>query len=174
MKVFINIPRDYFFDLHDNVCNQKYNKTLPYSFHLEMVEAQAVLFERHIPCDNPYNSDIWIGIYGHDSIEDARLTYKDIVERFGDAAKSIYSTSFIKAPTITDVIMWLYEKHGIWICVYTMDKWLPNGNDREQLFDYGIKQMKRGLIDISKKPEEFNSPKEAYEAAIEYVLNNLI
>lgn len=75
------------------------------------------------------------------------------------------------APTIAEVVMWLYEKHGIWITVYTMDKWLPNGNDREQLFDYSLKQMKLGLIDIPKKPEEFSSPAEAYEVAIEYCLN---
>ena len=89
MKVLKNSPREYFFDLHDNVCNQKYNKTLPYSFHLEMVEAQAYLFKHHIYSDEPYNSDIWNGIYGHDSIEDARLTYNDIVERFGDAVAEI-------------------------------------------------------------------------------------
>ena len=80
----------------------------------------------------------------------------------------------ISAPTIAEVVMWLYEKHGIWISVYTMDKWLPNGNDKEQLFDYSLKQMKRGLIDIPKKPEEFNSPREAYEVAISYTLKNLI
>lgn len=77
-------------------------------------------------------------------------------------------------PTIAQVIMWLCEKYKIWITVYTMDKWMPNGNDREQLFDYGIKQMKLGLIDIPKKPEEFNSPTEAYIAAISNILNNLI
>lgn len=74
-------------------------------------------------------------------------------------------------PTIAEVVMWLYEQHGIWVTVYTMDKWLPNGNDREQLFDYSIKQMKLGLIDVPKKPEEFDSPTEAYEAAIKCSLN---
>ena len=81
---------------------------------------------------------------------------------------------FYAAPTIAEVVMWIYKKHGIWISVYTMDKWLPNGNDREQLFDYSIKQMKLGLIDIPKKPEEFNSPEEAYEAAIKHCLTKLI
>lgn len=81
---------------------------------------------------------------------------------------------YTSAPTIAEVIMWLYEKYGIWISVYTMDKWLPNGNDREQMFDYSVKQMKLGLIDIPKKPEEFSSPTEAYESAIKYALLNLI
>ena len=89
--------------------------------------------------------------------------------------KNYNTSSFVKsAPTIAEVVMWLYEKHGIWITVYTMDKWSANGNDREQLFDYSLKQMKLGLIDIPKKPEEFNSPTEAYEKAIKYALNNLV
>ena len=88
--------------------------------------------------------------------------------------KNDYAKGTVTAPTIAEVVMWAFEKHGIWISVFTMDKWLPNGNDREQLFDYGIKQMKLGLINIPKKFEEFNSPTEAYAAAIEYTLNNLI
>jgi len=85
-----------------------------------------------------------------------------------------YSKSWsVAAPSISEVVMWLYKKHGIWISVYIMDKWLPNGNDREQLFDYSLKQMKLGLIDIPKKPEEFNSPTEAYEAAIKYSLDKI-
>ena len=78
------------------------------------------------------------------------------------------------APTIAEVVMWLYEKHRIWISVFTMDKWIPNGNNKTQIFDYTIKQMKIGLIDIHKKFEEFNSPIEAYTEAIKYTLNHLI
>jgi hypothetical protein len=80
----------------------------------------------------------------------------------------------ISRPEQWQVVEWLRVKHGIWISVYTMDKWLSNDNDRVQIFDYSIKQMKRGLIDISKKLEEFDSPKEAYSAAFDYILNNLI
>lgn len=81
----------WFCDLHDNQCNQKYNKTLPYSFHLEMVAAQAQKFEKYIPVDNPYHDAVWVGIWGHDSIEDARLTYNDIKDLWGEhAAEIIY------------------------------------------------------------------------------------
>ena len=86
---------------------------------------------------------------------------------------SLIHESVVSAPTIAEVVMWLYEKCGIWISVYTMETW-PNGNERKQLFDYSLKQMRFGLIDISKKPEEFNSPTEAYSQAIEYTLKNLI
>ena len=71
------------------------------------------------------------------------------------------------APTISEVVMWLYEKHGIWIVVqldlvgrwyydtYTIQDNIPNHN-------------------TTKKVERFNSPTEAYEAAIKYVLEKLI
>ena len=54
-----------------------------------MVAAQARKFEKYIPVDNPYHSAVWIGIWGHDSIEDARLTYNDIKERFSEEAAEI-------------------------------------------------------------------------------------
>ena len=87
---------------------------------------------------------------------------------------TLNSTSVIFAPTIAEVVMWLYEKHNLWISVFTIDKWLPNGNDRLQIFDYTIKQMKNGLIDIPKKLEEFDSIKETYQEAIKHCLNHLI
>jgi (p)ppGpp synthase/HD superfamily hydrolase len=81
--------KEYFCNLHDVTCNQKYNKTLPYSFHLEMVAAQARKFEHLIPVDDPYNSAVWIAIWGHDSLEDARLNYSEIKEMWGEIAADI-------------------------------------------------------------------------------------
>jgi (p)ppGpp synthase/HD superfamily hydrolase len=64
---------------------------LPYSFHLNAVAAQAKLFKHHIPDFDPINTAIWTAIYGHDSIEDARLTYNDIKAKYGkEAAEMIY------------------------------------------------------------------------------------
>lgn len=79
----------FFIELHDVKCNQKYNGNLPYSFHLEMVANQAEKFAHHIPSDEPYNNAVWVGIWGHDSIEDARLTYNDIKARYGELAADI-------------------------------------------------------------------------------------
>ena len=69
------------------------------------------------------------------------------------------------APTIVEVIMWLYEKHGIWVTVnpnHSFKYWSVNlvtdKNANDNLHDATI----------------FDSPTEAYEAAIEYILNNLI
>lgn len=65
------------------------------------------------------------------------------------------------APTIAEVVMWIYEEHGIWISVlpsYTWTYQLYNRVGNQKIFNDGL----------------FNSPKEAYEAAIKYTLNNLI
>lgn len=98
--------KSYFTNLHDVECNQKYNGNLPYSFHLEMVAKQAEKYQHHIPSDNPYYNAVWTGIWGHDSIEDARLTYNDVKEKFGEIAADIVylCTEFEKVKTTT-----LYE-----------------------------------------------------------------
>lgn len=78
--------KDYFYHRHDVEVNQKYNKTLPYSFHLDMVEKQGIKFKHLIDSSN---EAIWIGIYGHDSIEDARMTYNDLIVLCGTEAAEI-------------------------------------------------------------------------------------
>lgn len=65
-------------------------------------------------------------------------------------------------PNISQVIMWLYKKHKIWISVY---------------------QHKDHAADVNDKPtfrtnfthsEDFNSPTEAYEVSILRILKYLI
>ena len=75
------------------------------------------------------------------------------------------------APTIAEVVMWLYEEHGIWIEVQHC------GTFNE----FGFKISKLNKKNVKKEPhyihpfgKGFNSPTEAYEAAIEYTLNNLL
>ena len=71
----------------------------------------------------------------------------------------------ISAPTIADVVMWLYEKHGIWI--YTVrDYDIPK-------FNYAIQQPNVYSV-LTHTHNDFNSPTEAYENAIEYTLKNLM
>lgn len=72
---------------HDVVCNQKYNKTLPYSFHLDLVTGNAEVFYEYIS----WHGEDWVSqptfdvkmakcvAMGHDLIEDARLTYNDVL-----------------------------------------------------------------------------------------------
>lgn len=70
--------------------------------------------------------------------------------------------------TISEVVMWLYEKHGIWI---SSEPFIKNDNSVVNIY----KIFKEGIIDtISRGSMGYNSPTEAYEVAIQYTLNNLI
>ena len=66
------------------------------------------------------------------------------------------------APTIAEVVMWLYEKHSIWIYIKQGYKWEwyieTVANHPELKYNDGLE----------------DSPTEAYEAAIEYTLKNLL
>jgi hypothetical protein len=66
------------------------------------------------------------------------------------------------APTIAEAMMWLYEKHGIWINVYEYKDHAADVND-SYVFRTSHTKLK-----------EFNSPTEAYQEAIEYTLKHLI
>ena len=77
----------------------------------------------------------------------------------GDGAKCT-------APTIAEVVMWLYEKYGIWISVDMVFE------EHQIGFWYCIRESKED--DFAFQSEEYKTSTEAYEAAIEYTLNNLI
>ena len=64
--------------LHQNV-NQTYGDDLPYGFHLDMV-AEGIQTYGHLVC--VCEDDVlplFFGGYYHDSIEDARMTYNDVM-----------------------------------------------------------------------------------------------
>lgn len=69
------------------------------------------------------------------------------------------------APTITEIVMWLYEKHGIWIVAW-------KNPDNPSQFYFEIDSPVKRIGDLSLGL--FNSPTEAYENAIEHTLKNLI
>ena len=68
----------------------------------------------------------------------------------------------IAAPTIAEVCMWLYEKYNIWVNVYLYKDHVADVND-----DYMFRSNYT-------KIREYNTPEQAYEAAFEHVLNNMI
>lgn len=85
----------------------------------------------------------------------------------------------VLAPTIADVVMWLYEKHGIWVQVTVNTIWV--GRNKEPQAKYNSETVSknrnlkvRSLITTKVSMEPFDSPTEAYEAAILHCLNNLI
>ena len=72
---------------------------------------------------------------------------------------------FVSAPTIAEVLMWLYEKHGVWItvCVIGVDG-----------FGYWLHDKGRKRLNPDNQGGYWLSPTEAYKAAIEYCLTKLI
>jgi len=65
-------------ELHRSV-NQTYGKGLPYSYHLDKV-ADAVARYGYLVCTNDDDVlPLMFGAFYHDSIEDARLTYNDVM-----------------------------------------------------------------------------------------------
>lgn len=78
------------------------------------------------------------------------------------------SSRYYIAPTIADVVMWLYEKHGIWIDVSLNQFSKPK--DLQWMYSIVFTED----CTYSHSPKSYISPTEAYEAAIEYVLTKLI
>lgn len=71
-----------------------------------------------------------------------------------------YTDNYIEAPTIADVVMWLYEKHKIWISVGVVPF------EKYYMFEYAISKLDGHIH----QDGVFDTPTEAYEAAITYVL----
>lgn len=94
MRYTVTKYREYFTNLHDVEVNQKYAKKLPYSFHLEMVASQAYKFRELIPIEDDEDelfNIILVSCWAHDSIEDARKTYNDILDYCGkEVAEIVY------------------------------------------------------------------------------------
>ena len=74
-----------------------------------------------------------------------------------------YSNSYA-APTIFEVVMWIYKKHEFWCYTYTNGKiWHPC-----------IQHKFGDMAVLSGKIGNYNSPEESFEAAIKYCLTELI
>lgn len=94
--------------------------------------------------------------------------------RCGEHA-ALNSESVYSAPTIAEVVVWLYKKHGIYIHIS------PHGEEEDLFVDckwwFSIYKDKLfnliGGSKVTEGIEDFDSPTETYEAAIEYTLNNL-
>ena len=71
-------------------CNHIYGDYLPYEFHLRMVVHVYERYKHHVEDISKY--DVMLACYGHDLIEDARVTYNDIKSVLGhDVAELIYA-----------------------------------------------------------------------------------
>lgn len=106
--------------------------------------------------------------------------YKETVKSYNENGKLITVSLTIRkykpeevyypAPNIFDVIMWIYEKHNIWILVEHYN------NDEPKYIYWGYTITKNNDADFLEMDNQYfwETPTEAYSAAIEYTLNNLI
>lgn len=74
------------------------------------------------------------------------------------------------APNIANVVMWLYEKHGIWMFTDRTNNWFwtIQKSTGENIHQEDLPITEKFIC------HGFNSPTEAYEAAIKHTLDNLI
>lgn len=84
----------------------------------------------------------------------------DNLQNFG---RYIVSHMVYNAPTISEVIMWLYDKHGIWV-------WVSMELGYTNTFCWQL----TGEHTSSNYKAFFKTPTDAYVDAITYTLNNLI
>jgi hypothetical protein len=112
------------------------------------------------------------GNYLHEGFEDSYWGDNRIVNWNKDVVGIKPFEGFLSAPTISEVVMWLYEKKSLWILA------LPTVTGH---FAYKIVDVQLDPKNPIERPpykdvsaNDYNSPTEAYEAAIEYCLTNLI
>jgi hypothetical protein len=101
-------------------------------------------------------------------------TYENFNLEFSERQKFINKNGIdeleeFSAPTIANVVMWLYEKHDTWI--YSKRTWeIINDKDIDK-FSPSINFNDTGFLeDIG----YYDTPSEAYEAAIERILNEFL
>lgn len=68
---------------HANV-NQTYGGNLPYGVHLDMVADAVLCYADYLPVKDMDALPVYFGAYFHDSMEDARLTYHDVLREAQD------------------------------------------------------------------------------------------
>ena len=81
------------------------------------------------------------------------------------------------APTVAEVVMWLYEKHGIWIsveCDVYGKLWYAKFTVASKSLWENEDKRHEVLTSFRKFYNEHDTPTKAYEAAIKHTLNNLI
>ncbi|MCF0196626.1 MAG: hypothetical protein HUK03_05255 [Bacteroidaceae bacterium] len=71
--------RESAWQLHASV-GQTYDNTHPYGYHLSMVADAAVRFGHVVMADESDELPVVFAAYYHDSIEDARLSYNDVLK----------------------------------------------------------------------------------------------
>ena len=102
---------------------------------------------------------------GYDN-ESSHFYNKEGMGRYDRDYPSIYNTKgdyYCDMPTVSDTVMWIYSKHGIWI-------WVSMELGYTNTFCWQL----TGEHTSSNYKAFFKTPTEAYVDAISYTLNNLL
>ncbi len=88
----------------------------------------------------------------------------------GDTPMHKMLIGYTSAPEQWQVVEWLRVNHGIWVSVNIAidDKWYF------ELYNLKDKRNAEIIIEDENVTDFHNSPQEAYSAAFDYILNNLI
>ena len=115
----------------------------------------------------------------NEKVYDCFYTTSDHIKTEKLYSKQIAPMHHYPAPTIAEVIMWLYEKHSIWIAVDLIDnsrtfhfKYSITISNYREYHDEDCFDMAKTIYSDSK--EKFGEPTEAYLSAITHTLKNLI
>ncbi len=87
--------------LHASV-NQTYDKVHPYGFHLDMVAESVFKYGSCVCVREADVLPLFFGAYYHDSMEDARLTYNDVMkiaQQWMDEEQALMATEIVYALT---------------------------------------------------------------------------
>ena len=87
--------------LHESV-NQTYDKIHPYGFHLDMVAESVDRYGHEVCASETDLLPLFFGAYFHDSMEDARQTYNDVMrtaQEFMDEEQALMAVEIVYALT---------------------------------------------------------------------------
>lgn len=89
------------------------------------------------------------------------------------------NNEYYLAPTVDDVKWWFYNKYGVWIEVKYLPKYKKWDYDycnvnwsKEEFYKKQLKDFDNILEHIFNNTPKYNSPLDAYEAAIRYILTD--
>ena len=102
------------------------------------------------------------------NIEKHQIKNRDVLYSYtGMELHPTFDDNEYQTYTIADILMWLYEKHGIWIEAH---RWTNQPVD-DEVWENCFQAFVNGdAMSVS----IFKTPTEAYETGIEYALNTLI
>jgi (p)ppGpp synthase/HD superfamily hydrolase len=105
---FIKSAEAFAIQAHDIDANQKYDKR-PYSVHLRHVYSVGLMFQHQLP--EAARTEVLAACWLHDTIEDARVTYGEIRNRFDyTVAEIVYAVTNEKGRTRKDRANGAYYK----------------------------------------------------------------